>query len=234
MNDQLKKAINQLKQVKLEPEEKADLRNIILAEIGQPVLTTRTIFSFWRVASLALILALASGGVLVLAAEGALPGEILYPIKTRITEPVTRLIHRSPPDNRADFETQLVDKRLHEAEELDKEKKFDDASPEREKFKETVKKQVVEQTTRAEEAIARIPKKEAVKEVEEVTPKKEEKEIKTENNQAKKVQTEVIEEKKEKTKTEKLDQVLKDHEEIVKKLEFKNNNPSQEKSKSKK
>ena len=70
--------------------------------------------------------------------------------------------------------------------------------------------------------------------MEEVTPKKEEKEIKTENNQAKKVQTEVIEEKKEKTKTEKLDQVLKDHEEIVKKFEFKNNNPSQEKSKSKK
>lgn len=73
-----------------------------------------------------LILTLALGAGASQAAEGAVPGDIFYPLKTKVKEPVERLLVPNTPVAQANFETKLVEKRLDEAEQLIKEDKLDD------------------------------------------------------------------------------------------------------------
>lgn len=90
-----------------------------------------------------LILTLALGAGASQAAEGAVPGDIFYPLKTKVKEPVERLLVPNTPAAQATFETNLVERRLDEAEKLIKENKLDS------KRKSEIKLEVTEQTARA-------------------------------------------------------------------------------------
>lgn len=61
----------------------------------------------------ALLLIVAVGGGAASAAENALPGSILYPLKTQITEPV-RAAFAFAPEARADFAVERANRRLEE------------------------------------------------------------------------------------------------------------------------
>src|SRR3989338_2939421 len=73
----------------------------------------------WRLPALAMsaILLATAGGTLAWAAEGALPDEPLYPIKIHVTERIRGWTHRSL-DRKAAWETQKLERRILEAEEL--------------------------------------------------------------------------------------------------------------------
>lgn len=82
--------------------------------------TVRSAFSFYvfirKPVAVALIavLALSSGVGISYAAEGALPGDLLYPVKVSVNEEV-RAIAATTPEKRAEWEAERAEKRLAEA-----------------------------------------------------------------------------------------------------------------------
>ena len=96
---------------------------------------------------LSVLIILGYGSSITLAAEGALPGDILYPIKTRVTEPVARLVAATSPAAEAKFETKLLERRLQEAESLETDKKLD------QELKQEVRKVIREQSLKAKKKI---------------------------------------------------------------------------------
>ena len=112
--------------IKLTPDERLDLRASILKDLGidgampakhlkripSPFQTQwHTFFVSTRIraASIAiLIFILATGGV-TFAAESALPGDILYPVKIQVNENVARVIKSASPAAKAEFEVRMVD-----------------------------------------------------------------------------------------------------------------------------
>ena len=76
------------------------------------------IFLRKRTMPIILILALMfGGGGVSYAAEGAVPGDVLYPIKVSVNEEARDLVTFSP-EAKADWESRLVERRLEEAEKL--------------------------------------------------------------------------------------------------------------------
>lgn len=96
---------------------------------------------------LSVLIILGYGSSITLAAEGALPGDILYPIKTRVTEPVARLVAATSPAAEAKFETKLLERRLQEVESLETDKKLD------QELKQKVRKVIREQRIKAKSKI---------------------------------------------------------------------------------
>lgn len=76
-----------------------------------------------RFAALTLIVALGSTSTASYAAEGALPGDTLYPVKVHVNENVRRALAQTPVA-RAAVETELAARRLDEAHELAKQKRL--------------------------------------------------------------------------------------------------------------
>ncbi|MDD2807667.1 MAG: DUF5667 domain-containing protein [Patescibacteria group bacterium] len=68
-------------------------------------------------ASIIIALIIATSGVTSVAAEGALPGDILYPVKININEEVRSAFNLST-DAKANWEAELTSRRLQEAEKL--------------------------------------------------------------------------------------------------------------------
>ncbi len=68
--------------------------------------------------ALILIIILGSGGISY-ASETSLPGDLLYPIKTKVIEPV-KIVFAKTPEKKAEIQTKLAEKRLNEAEILSK------------------------------------------------------------------------------------------------------------------
>ncbi len=60
---------------------------------------------------------MASGGVLTYAAEGALPGDVLYPVKLSVNESVIELLQRTP-QKKAQWAARRQERRLTEARRL--------------------------------------------------------------------------------------------------------------------
>lgn len=145
-----KKFIKNLRHTTLSSDEKGDLRRNFIARAG---LTTPShkvgVFGFLASARfqyavvVCLVVILSTSGV-VFSAERALPGDVLYPVKTKVTEPIARAFHAQSPEAQAIFEADLIDTRLNEAEQLDQQKQL---SPER---KRDIQVNVIEQTDRAE------------------------------------------------------------------------------------
>ncbi len=73
---------------------------------------------------LILIVALLVGGGVSFAAEGALPGDILYPVKVDVNEEVRAMVTYSS-EAKADWEAQRAERRLEEAEQLASEGNLD-------------------------------------------------------------------------------------------------------------
>lgn len=75
------------------------------------------------------LLIIVLGGTLTYGAENALPGEVLYPIKTRFIEPVIDTVSVSPVAE-LEWEEKKVERRIMEAEALAEEDKLDDEKAE--------------------------------------------------------------------------------------------------------
>jgi hypothetical protein len=124
----LKNVISQVKKVSLSQDEKSRiLHNLSLyTDVHQQIPTTHTLFAFFNISlnkKLAIVLAsvmiaVIVGGTAVYASEGSLPGDLLYPIKTRIVEPL-KVALAGTPEEKADVEAGLAVERLKEAETLD-------------------------------------------------------------------------------------------------------------------
>ena len=78
---------------------------------------------FVAAVAVALVLTFA-GGTISYAAEGALPGDVLYPVKVGVNEPLRGALARTP-EGKALFEVEKVSRRLAEAEVLALEGRFD-------------------------------------------------------------------------------------------------------------
>lgn len=162
IDSKFKNFIRQLKKsrkVDLSVSEKQNLRKAFLMKSGIRGHEKRAIKSpyigwvsffpsrkFQMVLASFLIIVLLGGGI-VFASENSLPGDILYPIKTNVTEKVSRVLNAKNPEAKEKFEINLVEKRLKEAEELDSIKKLDNGQ------RDKVKKELINQTKRAEEII---------------------------------------------------------------------------------
>ncbi len=135
-NSRFTKALEEVRAVKMTSSEKAALQARILqkiqssqvggAELPATVPSPWSFYSFteWfgqhRLASsvmAALLIVVLGGGGLAYAAEGALPGDALYPAKIALIEPIRGAFFVSP-NARARFEAELVATRLAEADEL--------------------------------------------------------------------------------------------------------------------
>ena len=135
MDQRFKQFLNSLKQMALQPEEKLALRERLVAQIrvsefvkAKPVRIATWSHFQWRLALMPLVVVLVVGGALSAAAERALPGEFLYPVKLQVNEPVGRFFSGSSPAEVLTHETGLLEKRLEEAEQLDNLNKLDQNS----------------------------------------------------------------------------------------------------------
>ena len=128
MEKKIQKFIDPVKKVSLSFQEKSDLRNRILLEMNQPILIyapniferTRILFGSFRPAyamALLLVFVLSGGGSF--AAEGALPGNFLYPIKVKVNEKISGIFAVGSL-KKAERESELIDKRLEEVKVLSK------------------------------------------------------------------------------------------------------------------
>ena len=127
------KFIEELRSVALTESERVALRASLLAKMREggaqrPVVSPWShLFFSKRVQAgfLSMIIVMSYTSSVAFAAEGALPGDILYPIKTKVAEPVVRLVTVSTPAEEAKFETKILERRLEEAETLEQDKKLD-------------------------------------------------------------------------------------------------------------
>ncbi|MDD5318329.1 MAG: hypothetical protein PHF79_00700 [Candidatus Pacebacteria bacterium] len=166
-NFKFNNSIKLLKKINLTSSEKRALRSSFIASAGmspdvgrtQANLPIKSPFSQWQIflmskraqvvfASLAVVLLV--GGSTVFAANRALPGDILYPVKTGVNEKVARFIHSVSPASEATFELGLVNERLQEAEQLNQKNAL---NPEN---KVEIKKEVIDQTVRAVQASVKL------------------------------------------------------------------------------
>ncbi|MDD5050931.1 MAG: hypothetical protein PHV93_04335 [Candidatus Pacebacteria bacterium] len=165
MDQKMQKIIDEMREVKLSPSEKASLKASLFKEIDSkntlfvPVTVSSPYFAWFHfskkhfefVLASVLILVLFGSGV-AFAANQSVPGDILYGVKTKVNEKVARLFHKTSLASEALFETHLMDVRLDEAEKLSDSKKLEGS------IKEEVRKDVSEQTDRAFEAESALDK----------------------------------------------------------------------------
>ncbi len=125
----IQKEIEQIKKVSLTSNEKSKmLHNLSMyADMHMPVSSPVSIYSFFKqpfvrkfsYAIATILITILTGGSLAYASEASLPGDLLYPIKTNVVEPI-KMSMAKDPEERAVLESEFASKRLKEAEELDK------------------------------------------------------------------------------------------------------------------
>lgn len=147
MNFNFKKLKKESLQISLDPQKKEKMREALRFAMEKPVVTKESIIRhstmsqiwsdrlerleafkeilFIRPMPLFLILALILGGGVSVAAEQALPGDVLYPVKVGINESVRGWIAISNTDE-AKLSVDLAERRLAEAEALASKGKLDD------------------------------------------------------------------------------------------------------------
>ena len=154
-NFKFKKFIKNIKTVSLSDEERSVLSNDFSKRTGLRVSVDKdspkisfieSIFlhqSYFATVAACMVFVL-SGGLVVYASKHSLPGDVLYPLKTHVEEPIIRAFNATSPVSKADFEFQLVEERLAEAEQLNQE------NPLTIDQKTIIKTNIMEQTARAE------------------------------------------------------------------------------------
>ncbi|MEK7463532.1 MAG: hypothetical protein AAB610_00200 [Patescibacteria group bacterium] len=149
--------LSSMKNVRLSADEKSSMKERLIADI-KPAPSAS--FSVWHSiiwshqmkVGYAVILAAVSLGIpAVFASEYALPGDLLYSVKTGVVEKVERAFISSAPLAQAKYETKLVERRFQEAEKLS-----DSKSDFKEEAKTNVKKEIEKQTEKAEKAVAKV------------------------------------------------------------------------------
>lgn len=173
-NIEINKGKGQMKKISLTKEEKNKMLNnlSIYADLNMPILkpNIEKVLSFYGmqintrmayVLASVLFLILIGGGA-VYASENSLPGDMLYPIKTKITEPIVKTLSITP-EAKAKTETRLTEKRLKEAEALEKKGRL---TPEK---KELIKEKIDNHFVKYSEAKNKVleKKEETIKKIEE-------------------------------------------------------------------
>lgn len=136
----IREFFKKLKKIRLEKDEKQRVRdNLVIfmeqnpvrnREVARPVFYGSNIINQLRLFNLKptmtimLIIALLVGGGASASAEGALPGEILYPIKVAVNEQVVGWLSFSE-EAKAKWEAKIAGRRLEEAEELSSKQRLD-------------------------------------------------------------------------------------------------------------
>ena len=141
--DNLEKIFDKAKEgVKLSQQEKEKMKGFILSVTKTPEapvrdevferrtfkrLLTYAVFSFSRPAAAfaVLMLVIASGAGISLAAEGSLPGDILYPIKIEVNEGFREHLARSD-EAKMEWFVSVAERRMEETERLASEDRLDD------------------------------------------------------------------------------------------------------------
>lgn len=120
--EKFKKAINSIKTISLTKDEKEDILNKILIKKNKKSpwfsyfdIQARVNVRYYTLASLALMVIL--GSSVVYASRDALPGDLLYKIKTNIREPL-KISFASTDIEKASLEAQFLEYRLQEKETL--------------------------------------------------------------------------------------------------------------------
>jgi hypothetical protein len=127
-NQEFKKGIREVHEMRLTEREKAAmLAHVFSMPIRSPYSNFLNVFSMIQRPMIATfsLLVIVLGGTLTYGAENALPGETLYPIKTRFIEPVIGTINISPVAE-LEWEEKKVERRIMEAEALAQEDKLDE------------------------------------------------------------------------------------------------------------
>ena len=120
-NNDLEKGIQDMQNIHLTSgEKKYILKQVMNTPVVSPYVSKSiwSIFTYQQFAYATLILLLVmSGGVLAYADEGTVPGDLLYPIKRHVTEPIHDLFVTTP-EARATWEATKATRRLDEAQKL--------------------------------------------------------------------------------------------------------------------
>src|SRR3990167_8075701 len=129
MDKDLKKTFRKAKEIRLEAPEKAGIKRILItyadknpvrkSGVVRPSIVQRSQKYALKIKTMPIALALIlllSGGT-AFAAEGALPGNTLYPIKTEVNEEIRGWFALSA-EAEANFHTKIAEERLEETEEL--------------------------------------------------------------------------------------------------------------------
>ena len=150
--------LKSLRNVRLDAQEKSAMRGRLVQHIGSAAPIPSPIMSWYsvlwshqlKVAYAVLFITLSVSSTVVFAAEQALPGDILYAVKTKVNEQVERAFVPSEPIQLAQFETKLVERRFEEAEKLDEKKQLV-----KEDTKNKAREEIEKQAEKAERAIAK-------------------------------------------------------------------------------
>lgn len=122
-NDIFKKALGEIRNIRLSRGEKSFiLKKILHAAVKSPYWSPYSIVARMRqnklyAFSFAIMLLVSGGGSVVLAAESSVPGDILYPIKVKVTEPALDKIFVTAKEN-ARWQGEKAIRRLREVETL--------------------------------------------------------------------------------------------------------------------
>ena len=157
MKKDIETILRSMKEVRMDVGEKAAMKKRLLDAIdpAESRVSSASWYSlFWshqfRVAYAVLFITLSVSSGVVFAAENALPGDVLYAVKTKVTERVERAFVAAAPETQARFETKLVERRLQEAEKLDKKETF------KEETKKIAKEEIEKQAEKAESAFEKV------------------------------------------------------------------------------
>lgn len=134
-NFNLEKGIEQVKKIKMTAAEKSVVLGHILDSSKKTVPSPWTLYSFkvWieqnrsmTICSVIALILIVSSTNIAFAAKGSLPGDLLYPIKTQVIEPIEGTLAITPTA-KAKFNVSIADTRLQEAEVLAAQGRLDSA-----------------------------------------------------------------------------------------------------------
>src|SRR3989344_3980955 len=127
------KGIAEIRKIRLTADEKREVfARITHSGLVRSPWTVYTLGVFsrrhaWMSGAAIFLIILATGGGLVSAAEGSLPGDLLYPVKVSVTEPVRDAFAKAP-EAKAEWQVRKAARRMQEAETLASAGKLDQAA----------------------------------------------------------------------------------------------------------
>lgn len=206
----IKKIINSVKQISLSKEDKTILEKDFLKKINfdlqEESFSNRNVFAI-PVAVLTILLVVSP---LAYASEFSIPGDMLYPVKEKINEPIKRVTNKISGKDSLDFEVDLLDKKIEDSEKVLNKKNLSEDKVK--KVKETINIQF----NKVEKKLENNSKK--IKE----NKKKTEKETKSDilDDSEKKGQKEELFDNENKKVEEKISKILEEHKNVLKKLDL--------------
>ncbi len=164
MDNELEKIFKKGQEIKLNPSEKEKMRDFIISYAKRnKERKTFSVFLIFKSVPAILSLAVIFGGIgISFAAERALPGDILYPVKVGINEEVRGLLAVSD-EKKVKWLATVAERRIEETETLVKENRLDESA------KEKIEKNFEEKTQKIQKKLQEISEKNKSEIAEEVS-----------------------------------------------------------------